>query len=120
MSRSNHTVIIQGFQQLTLDIKQHHWNTSSYPEHIALNEAYDSISGYMDTIAETLVGAEGPLSPLKLLPIPSCPIQDLPKDIFEIAATLKMYANSKYPDLVNLADEVTAAGSRLKYLLRLS
>ena len=114
-----HTDIIQEFTQLSLDLRHYHWNSTMLAEHQALGEAYSSISSFTDTIAETLVAHEGILNPFSVT-TKSCPVKDLPEDILSTASNLRKYSQDKYPDLVNLADEVTAVGSRLKYFYRLS
>lgn len=111
--------LIQEFKQVLNDIQQHHWNTIILAEHETLSKAYDSLSPIIDTIAETLVANEGPVLPFTLK-VPSHTIKELPQAIFDAATSLRNHAENLYPDLVNLADEVTAVGSRLKYFYRLS
>lgn len=87
---------------------------------MALGGAYDSMSDLKDTIVESLVGYYGRFPAIKLLPLPSCSLEETPECIMEVASTLKALATKdKHPDLVNIADEVTAVGAKLQYLLSL-
>lgn len=115
-----HTEIVQKFQQLQLNLKFHHWNTLVEAQHLALESAYQSIVSFTDTVAETLIGKHGKLSPFDLLPT-SSELSTTPEQIEAVALMLREYATEyKCYDLVNLSDEVMATGSKLRYLLRLS
>jgi hypothetical protein len=52
-----------------------HWKTTSYAQHIALNEFYDAVVGEIDTIVECYQGAFG------LIDVPAIPEITKPKDI---------------------------------------
>jgi len=115
------TTLVQGIVQLVTDIQFHHWNTTLYSEHKALDFAYDELSGYKDSIAEKLIGYYGRLEGFKLASVPSCSLKDTPTDIIEFGSRLKAIANEdKHTDLDNIGDEIIAVGSELKYLLTLS
>lgn len=116
----NHTSVITSLIQLTDDVQFHHWNTTSYSEHMALGATYKSLKGLKDTIVEHLVGYYGRFNAIKLLPLPSCGLSELPECIMECATSLKTLATKdKHPDLINIADEVTGVGAKLQYLLSL-
>lgn len=115
-----HSKLITNAQQILLDLKFYHWNSKIYAEHIALDDAYEALAAITDTIAESLIGREGPLEPA-LFSSPSCNLKDLCSDIFTFAKALKTFAESKeYCDLENLSDEINAKGARLQYLLELA
>jgi len=115
-----HTILIQELNQLIEDTHFQHWNTTSYAQHMALDATYSSLSDLQDKIAELLISYYGSLESFKLLPIPSCTVEELPTCIHEFAEKLRMISQKdKLHDLNNISDEVTQVGSKLKYLLRL-
>jgi DNA-binding ferritin-like protein len=118
---TQHTQVIAMFFQVVDDLKWHHLNTRSFAEHKALDFAYGEMTDYTDKVSEQTIGLMGRLGTIKLMPVPNCKLLDLPEDIMEAAEALRELGTSnKFPNLVNLADEITGVGAELKYLLTLS
>lgn len=118
---TDHSGIVGMFFQVVDDLHYHHLNTRSYAEHKALEHAYEEMVDYKDEVAEKLIGYLGRLSKIRILPLPNCELDDLPEDIMEAASALRELATkNKYNDLVNLSDEITGVGSKLRYLLTLN
>lgn len=117
----NHSALVGLLFQLSNDIHFHHLNTLSYAEHKALEMAYNEINSLKDSLSEELIGLDGKLSPIKMLTIPSCSVEDLPVDILTAANSFREYGTSKkYNNVVNTSDEIAGLAARLKYLLKLS
>ena len=118
---ADHIPIITGFIQTVADIQHHHWNTNSYAEHMALNDAYDSLNSLKDSVVERLTGYYGRFKRIKIDTIPSCALQELPNCISEIGTSLKALGiKDKHTDLDNNGDEILELAGRLKYLLTLT
>ena len=114
-----YTKIVQKLMQVVIDLRHHHWNTKSYAAHKALGNAYESLQELVDTVAETLVGNEGPIMPMTFKS-PSTTFANLPQAIIDSGLALDEFAEETYPDLCNTSDEIVAIGNKLKYLYRLS
>ena len=90
-----------------------HWNTKSYALHKALDETQGSLLSIIDQVAETYVPKEG------MMNLASGTVDDIVSKIDIFAKEMKSYKPNQYPDLVNLADELSAVGSHLEYLSKL-
>lgn len=118
--RAEHELLIEELNQLSTDLQFNHWNTLSYAEHMALGGAYEQLSEILDSIVESLIGAKGKIKSIKIIS-PSAPTDKMPEAIFQCANNLRDYSTvNKLNDLINISDEITAVGTKLQYLLRLS
>lgn len=116
-----HTNLVNLLFQIADDLHWHHLNTKVYPEHKALEFGYDAIISYKDKLAEQLIPFEGKLGSFKLAVPSNTKVLSLPDDIINAAAEIRKFAEEKkYPDMVNMSDEIRGVGAKLKYLLNLS
>ena len=112
-----HTNTIRDLYQVLSNLKYHHLNTTIYADHIALGDAYSTLDTLADTISEALIGKYGAISPFTIKMGSSTSV-NLPKDLDDLANSVREYKDC--PDLLNIADEITAIASKLRYLQRLS
>ena len=108
------------FQQIHLL----HLQTSSYPEHEAL-QIWDSIPGTKDEFMEKLMGYEGRrLKSYKLEPLSDYSLgmsQKVIRDLAVFAKQLENYGKQKgYPDIENLSQSLNGSANSILYLLTLS
>lgn len=116
-----HTNLVNLLFQIADDLHWHHLNTRGYPEHVALDFAYNAISGYKDSLAEQLIPFEGKLGSFKVVVPSNTKVLTLPDDIMNAAAEIRKFAEEKkYHNIVNMSDEIRGVGAKLKYLLNLS
>jgi hypothetical protein len=100
-----------------------HWQTSVYSEHLAVGSAYDFIHDFKDDVIEKLMGYIG--GKPRAFKIP--PISDgvsastLAKEVKDYAQELQNYASANgYPDIENMAQDLSGHMAKLLYLLTLS
>ena len=109
---------------VTMELQLHlvHWQTSSYAEHKATGELYEYIQSFKDGVMEKLMGYTGRKpSSISLGNIGSVTASACGMEVCSFAQSLKSYAESNgYLDIGNMADELSGAGNKFKYLLTLS
>jgi DNA-binding ferritin-like protein len=102
-----------------------HWQTTSFAEHKALNELYDSVAEFKDEIVEKIMGYTG-TRPKAVKPeqykdyslgVPKQVVDELIK----FAGQLEDYAEiNNMPDIENIAQSLSGEAAKTKYLLTLS
>jgi hypothetical protein len=107
---------------MELQLQLVHWQTSSYAEHKATGELYEYIQGFKDGVIEKMMGYTGRKpSSISVGAIGTMSSSAIGMDVCAFAASLKSYAEMNgYLDIGNMADELSGAGNKFKYLLTLS
>ena len=116
----NPTDLLHFLLEAADQIRVLHWGTTSYPEHVALGDLYDSISDSTDRIAEALMGAQGERLQLKgtlelvdyAEGMPATYVAGIGKALESITGLPT--------DLLNMRDDLLAAVHKTSYLLTLS
>ena len=116
----NPTDLIQFLLEAANQVRVLHWGTSSYPEHVALGDLYDAVSGATDKIAEALMGAQGKRLQLKgslelvdyAEGMPATYVAGIGKALESITGLPT--------DILNMRDDLLAAVHKTSYLLTLS
>jgi hypothetical protein len=106
--------------RLLLQLKLSHYKTRQYPAHEALGTVYGLVEGMIDDITEKLIGYSGSdPGDLPVGTIKAMGVAELADSIMRDAHKLMTFAESKeYCDIENLAQELSGAGAKLKYLSR--
>lgn len=112
--------IYNELHRLQLILKLSHYKTKSYAAHEAFGKIYSTVEAMTDEITEQLIGYSG-TDPDKLeigavsFIVPGI----LAHDIMVFADKLQAFAAAKkYSNIENLAQELSGAGAKLKYLSR--
>lgn len=118
-------------------IKIYHWQTKSFSEHEALDDAYGSLAGLIDQFVEVYQGTFGRIKSASgsfEIELENLQTEDSPKEeivqgsdllekIDQWIAYLKSFNNdadlNDKSDLLNIRDEMLATLNKLKYLLTL-
>lgn len=105
--------------KLFLVTKLSHYVTKSYAAHGAFGRTYDSLDELIDTITEKLIGyTKSDPTEFTIGTIKAISPAELADQIITLAGKLEQFAKSKYPDIENLAQELSGVGAQLKYLSR--
>ena len=116
-SISEHFVNLLLFQA---QLRIMHWGTESYAQHIAYGETYESINDGLDSLVESYQGYHGRLDfgcNCEFISFKNVENDSWLGSMLECLNTLREVL--KESDLQNLADELIASVSKLKYLLTL-
>lgn len=108
---------------IQVNLRMHHWNTESYAQHVALGQAYDSLSSLMDEFVETFIGKNG----RDLLKDVGAISVSLDKDPVSLMNELEDVCRNDVPKavpesetaLLNIRDEILGLAQKTKYLLTL-
>lgn len=98
-----------------------HWLTTSFAEHKALGEAYETLADSLDNFVETLIGAKSRsvLSGIKQLQITT----DVDEALNELEGTLRDDVEEEVEEaetaLLNIRDDMLALVQHTRYLLTL-
>lgn len=98
-----------------------HWLTTSFAEHKALGEAYETLADSLDNFVETLIGAKSRsvLSGIKQLQITT----DVDEALNELEGTLRDEVEEEVEEsetaLLNIRDDMLALVQHTRYLLTL-
>lgn len=114
--------LVKQFQEIGAQVKMWHWQTSFYPEHVALGSFYDSWDDLTDKFIETYAGKyqRPESSPLVLIDYKDgAPLNYLKKVASTMASPSVRALANKDTDLLNILDELTSEASRTAYLLTL-
>ena len=117
MSLDEHFVNLLLFQA---QLKIMHWGTESYAEHNAYEVTFDSVNGGLDALVESYQGYYGRLnfgSKCDFISFADVETNSWLGSMLECLTTLRNEFQES--DLQNLADELIASVSKLKYLLTL-
>jgi hypothetical protein len=119
------TTAIHELLQFQLLLKIYHWQTRSYPRHVASDELHTSITKNIDLIAETL---QGELD--KRVKFTKSCVLNLEnmndKNIVQLLLTMKNWMDTKFVKmfntkyLANIKDEVVTDINKCLYLFTLS
>ena len=117
--------IVTQMQTFHNQIKIHHWQTTSYAEHKALGELYDTFSALIDGFVETYMGKYGRISKDggftfvvdNYSALPTVHVMD--KMIVYLVNDLPGMLDQTDTDLLNIRDEMLGALNKTKYLLTL-
>ena len=116
----NPTDLLHFLLEAADQIRVLHWGTTSYPEHVALGDLYDSISDSTDRIAEALMGAQGKRLQLKGTLELVDYAEGMPASyVAGIGQALESITGLP-TDILNLRDDLLAAVHKTSYLLTLS
>ena len=100
-----------------------HWQTSSYAEHQALGSLYDEVQDFKDDVIEKLMGYMGKRpKAFKLQPIvDSISSTSVVQELKSFASSLEEWAEENgYPDVENMAQDLSGKAAKTLYLLTLS
>ena len=103
----------------------YHLQTTSFAEHKALDEMYNGLVDYKDSISEYLLGIQAPkrfsnLETSIILPYSSSNVTKSIEDLFQFTKDLCEYADKlNLEQLCNLSSELQGLTIRIKYLLTL-
>jgi len=101
----------------------YHLNTKSFARHKALNELYDDLDDYIDSVSELLLGYQAPkrLDKLSVNVTYDTNEDQFPEKIVQFARKLEDFAaKNGLIELQNLAAEIEGSGAKAKYLFTLS
>lgn len=106
--------------RIVLQLKLSHYVTRHYPAHEALGKVYDTIEGMVDDMVEKLIGYSG-VDPktLAIGTIEPMEVKALADTIMREGKKLMVFAEkNEYCDIENMAQELSGAGAKLKFLSR--
>ena len=116
----NPTDLLHFLLEAANQVRVLHWGTTSYPEHVALGDLYDSISDSTDRIAEALMGAQGKRLQLKGTLELVDYAEGMPASyVAGIGQALESIAGLP-TDILNTRDDLLGAVHKASYLLTLS
>lgn len=101
-----------------------HWQTTSFAQHNAFGDTYDSLDGLIDSFIEVYQGKYGRVKvdgeSIQLSNLNEIKLGEFLESICSYLMCLKDYLDeSRDTDLLNLKDEMLASINKLKYLLTL-
>jgi hypothetical protein len=107
------------FFQLQLQLL--HWQTLSFAEHKATDSLYEFVSSFKDDVMEKLMGyANRRVKAYPLFPLNTDNSVSIVNNILNFSYSLEKWAEAnKYCDIENLAQELSGAAAKTKYLLTL-
>jgi len=99
-----------------------HWQTTSYAEHKALGKLYEYVQDFKDGVVEKLMGYTGKRpGAYKIEPLGGANATSVVSELMSFASSLKAYGEkNSYHDVCNLADSLSGAAAKTKFLLTLS
>lgn len=117
--------IIKIFFHMQHSIKLYHWQTTSYPRHIATNDLLNSLNPLIDTFVETYIGrySRPSFNSDLVLSISEHSNDDIVK-LFNryikfLSTDLLKYVSSTDTDLLNIRDEMLGLFNKTLYLFTL-
>ena len=116
----NPTDLLHFLLEAADQIRVLHWGTTSYPEHVALGDLYDSISDSTDRIAEALMGAQGERLQLKGTLELVDYAEGVPANYVRGIGEALTSITGLPTDILNMRDDLLAAVHKTSYLLTLS
>lgn len=104
-----------------LQLQLLHWQTTSFAEHKATDELHGFVSSFKDDVMEKLMGyANRRVKAYTLPPIGAENTLTVVNSMISFAYTLEKWAEeNKYCDIENLAQELSGAAAKTRYLLTL-
>ena len=116
----NPTDLLHFLLEAADQIRVLHWGTTSYPEHVALGDLYDSINDSTDKIAEALMGAQGERFQLKGTLELVDYTEGMPANYVRGIGEALTSITGLPTDILNMRDDLLAAVHKTSYLLTLS
>ena len=116
----NPTDLLHFLLEAADQIRVLHWGTTSYPEHVALGDLYDSINDSTDRIAEALMGAQGERFQLKGTLELVDYAEGVPANYVRGIGEALTSITGLPTDILNMRDDLLAAVHKTSYLLTLS
>lgn len=116
----NPTDLLHFLLEAASQVRVLHWGTSSYAEHEALGDLYDTLNDATDKIAEALMGAQGKRLQLKGTLELVDYAEGMPADyVAGIGQALESITGLP-TDILNTRDDLLGAVHKTSYLLTLS
>lgn len=114
--------ILDKLHSLLMQVKISHYSTRSYAAHKAFNRTYKALDELIDSISEQVIGYTGERpNILNLSSILAASPDDMANMIVNFAKELEDWAiPGRYPNIENLAQELSGVGAELKYLATLT
>jgi DNA-binding ferritin-like protein len=108
-----------------LQLHNLHWGTKSYAEHQALGIIYDAVFDFKDDIIEKIMGYSGVRAKIgnvgQLKEYAQGASTQVVGELITFAKQLQNYgASNNMPDIENVAQALSGAAAKTKYLLTLS
>lgn len=108
-----------------VQLKTLHWQTTSYEDHKAFDNAYDSLDDLLDSFTEKIQGKYGRFkieanNTIELKDISNIDVNAFNNDMINfLTSELPKYLDNSDTDLTNIRDEILGEIFELKYLLTL-
>jgi hypothetical protein len=117
---ASYKTLISELHEVLMCTKLSHYSTKSFAQHEALGQTYDSINELVDSITERILGyTNDTLTSFNFKEILSTPASMLGTRIIGLAERLEKTAKeNNWPDVENLAQELSGVGAKLSYLGR--
>lgn len=119
------SVIILTLEEIQVQMKHLHWQTTSYAQHNAFGFIYDSLNDHVDKFVEVCMGKHGRPSfeggyQLSGKDFGELDVENFIEKVCDFLISFSMiYDDKKDSDLLNIRDEMLADFNKLKYLLTL-
>lgn len=119
------SVIILTLEEIQIQMKHLHWQTTSDAQHRAFGFIYDSLNEHIDKFVEVCMGKHGRPDftggyQLSGKDISELEVEHFIEQVCEFLVSFSMiYDDKKDSDLLNIRDEMLADFNKLKYLLTL-
>jgi hypothetical protein len=113
--------------QMQAQVRVLHWETSSYPEHMAFGQFYDAVDPLVDKLVEVIQGRYqkimfGGIENIQVADYNALKLhlflEDM-KSFFSVRLEQAGLNKETDADIYNIAQEITAEIEKLKYLLTL-
>jgi hypothetical protein len=121
---SKGSYILTNFLSAQNQFKIFHWQTTSFSQHKAFGEIYESLSEHIDEFIEVYMGKYGRIIAGKTFDISLGNIVDNPSEYVDrvirfMVEAIPASVDAKDTDLLNIRDEMLGDLNQLKYLLTL-
>lgn len=125
IKEGNGVSIMLAFLQAKQQYQIYHWQTTSYAEHKAFDDIYDSLGALIDKFMEAYMGKYGRVIPSKDFTVPLTNYSK--ENVFKttdgfigfLINTVPSLLKGQDTDLLNIRDEMLGDLNKLKYLLTL-
>lgn len=114
------TIIAKRITTFEQEIQLFHWQTEKYSEHEALGDLYKYLSSFKDSLVEKTMGYTGKRPSKYSIILENKSVLSVLEEIDSFSKRLGDWAKSKrYGDIENMAQELSGACMKTKYLLTL-
>lgn len=128
-TQSSFDSIMKKMLETLILVRLYHWNTFSYATHKATDDLYGSLSGHIDTYAETMLGKSDGTFRINMANYKTLRIdgvtnnQGMIKCVKRFISDLNKFhsglPSSEYSDVHNIRDEIVGTLNKFLYLLTL-